>query len=293
MRLRDIAAQVGINYDYLISLVTYSEKFYNTYYIKKSAGKHRTIDSPNYEIKAVQGWISKKILEKIPISDRAYGFVKNRGVKTNAKNHLGSKYIMCLDIKDFFHSIGIDKVKQIFRDIPYDDFLSNQLAKLCTYKGRLPQGGVTSPVISNIVFKPIDDMIMDLCSNQGIKYSRYADDLTFSCNNFDKLKNLIQEVENILKDAGFVLNEKKTRFCTGRHRKIVTGVLLNSDRMTTGRTRKRQVRSALFNYFVKKNNEININKTLGIMAFIRDIEPSYREKIDAYKNKLIKKFALK
>jgi RNA-directed DNA polymerase len=290
--LENMAEEMGVNAAYLRSLYIYSDKFYNTYYLKKSSGKDRVIDSPNYEIKSVQSWILRNILEKIPISDRAHGFVKNRGIKTNAKCHLSNKYIMCLDIKDFFPSIGIDRVTQVFNSCPLTSFLSTQLAKLCTFRGRLPQGGVTSPYLSNIIFKGGDDKIVQECNARGIIYSRYADDLTFSNNNYDRLTQLLPAIEKIVSEMRFSLNKSKTRLFSGKERKAVTGVLLNSGRLTTGRKRKRRIRAQLFNFLVKRDPTVNLNKVLGEIAFIRDIEPAYGKKCKEYKNKLVTKFPL-
>jgi RNA-directed DNA polymerase len=144
-------------------------------------------------------------------------------------------------------------------------------------------------MLSNIAFLKADNEIEKLCNSKRIKYSRCADDLTFSSNNFSLLKELIPKVEDILSKNGFKLNKKKTRYLTGKNRMIVTGVILNSGRLTTGRIRKRRIRAALHHYIVKREENINLNKIVGEIAFICDIEPGYLDKIKKYQRKLKRK----
>jgi len=193
---------------------------------------------------------------------------------------------MCLDIKDFFPSIKRVHVFSIFHDIFNDENTADVLSNLCTYKERLPQGGVTSPALSNIVLNKADDKILEICSTRIVNYTRYADDLAFSANDFNLLRKLKPEIEKVLSNDGFELNEKKTRFLTGKSRMLVTGLVLNSGKLTVGRSRKREVRAALFNYIVKKDKKVNVNRLVGTLAFIRDIEPDFYEKFLEYRSRL-------
>src|SRR5690606_33183560 len=103
--IADLGFQLGLNIQYLENLINRSDFFYKNHFIKKKNGKDRKISSPNYQIKAIQAWILRNILEEVPISSRAHGFAKGRGIRTNARIHLGKKYVLCLDIEDFFPSI--------------------------------------------------------------------------------------------------------------------------------------------------------------------------------------------
>ncbi len=288
--IKDLSKKIGISQSYLINMIRYTDKFYNSYYIKKVNNKKRQIDSPNFAVKAIQKWILRNIIEEYPISSRATGFVKGKGIKNNAMYHMMNKYILCLDIKDFFNTIKIKQVQNIFKK-KFNDDLSFHLAKLCTYNGYLPQGAPTSPMISNIVFKFLDDQIVKLSNNKNINYSRYADDLTFSSNNSDRLTSIKKSIERLIEKNGFELNIKKTRIMKGRNRKLVTGIILNSGRMTTGRKRKKDVRAMIFNYIAKKDESINIKKLMGTINFIKDIEPDYIDKMIEYKRKIQNKWS--
>jgi len=285
-KIEDIAKGIGINVSFLYKVINNADKFYVSYYKKKKSGKDREIDAPSYQVKSIQAWILNNVLQEVPISLHATGFVrgKGQGIKRNASFHVENKHILCMDIKDFFPSINYKKVWDVYKALQLNDDICDKLAKISTYKERLPQGGVTSPCLSNIIFKNND--ISELCSKLNITYSRYADDLAFSCDYYNKLNNLIKEITKIINKYGFNVNERKTRIYSGKDRKVVTGVILNSGRLTTGRKRKRILRAALHNLIVKKKEVMPINKMLGNYAFIRDIENDYADKFKAYILKL-------
>ena len=165
--------------------------------------------------------------------------------------------------------------------------LAYKISKICTFKGYLPQGAPTSPVISNIVFKAVDEEITEICKKRKVIYSRYADDLTFSTNNKQYLIDLIKPITEIVKKHGFKINSEKTRLYSGKRRMSVTGVILNSGRLTVGRDLKRNIRAGLYNVIVKNDKKINKKVLMGYISFIKDIEPDYFESIKKYKNKLL------
>lgn len=281
-----IAQQIGISSSYLVSLVRRSDRHYKAYYMPKRSGRSRRIEAPGSALKAVQTWVLHNILETLPVSDRAHGFVKQRGIRTNATYHLCKRYLLTIDIKDFFPSIKIDKVRDVFLQTTTDPDVALVFSLLCTFEGRLPQGGVTSPILSNLVFRPTDDRIIDLCSRMHITYSRYADDMTFASNDFQALSQVYPQIQPLLEAAGFKINTRKTRYCSGKHRMLVTGIRLNSGKLTTGRQRKRRIRAALYNSIVKDDQTINMNRILGEIAFIRSIEPDYYPRLQGYVSKL-------
>lgn len=293
MTIQELSQKIGISLGYLSILHIHHDKYYKTYYIKKKYGnKQRLIASPNYEIKAIQSWLLRNILNKVEISDRATGFVSQKNIKDNATYHQEKKFILCVDIVDFFPSIKKDKILERLKLVLNDSDLAYFVSEICTYQNYLPQGGVTSPILSNIVFKPIDDEIKNLCDESGIVYSRYADDLCFSSNYSKELLEIKEKISIILRDQGFELNEDKTRLMTGKYKKIVTGLYLNSGNITVGRFRKRYVRSALYNYYIKKDTNINMNEIYGMISFISGIENDYKFKVKKYIKSLIIKSKL-
>lgn len=288
--LDSLSNTLGISKTLLYLLTKKTDDFYNTFYITKKNGTERVINSPKYSMKLVQRWILAEILEKIKVSDESLAFRKGigNGSKKNAEFHKFSLYLLQLDIKDFFTSIKRDKVFYLFKSLGYNSLVSNILTNLCTYKDYLPQGGVTSPYISNLICYKLDKRLKGLSSKRDIYYTRYADDLTFSCDNIATLRKIKNVIEEIIIEEGFVINPSKTRLLSPASHKIVTGITVNDRRIKASKQMKRTVRTMIHNAIVIGDySKKNIIK--GYIAYIDSIEEGYIEKIKAYITKLIEK----
>jgi len=104
----------------------------------------------------------------------------------------------------------------------------------------LPQGAPTSPVITNIVCQKLDFLLSSVANRFGLKYTRYADDITFSSshNVYQKDGDFLQELDRIIKGQGFHINESKTRLQKTGHQQVVTGLVVNE----TANVQKRYVK---------------------------------------------------
>jgi hypothetical protein len=281
MNISEIALQLNIPEKYFINIALNCDKFYYTYYIKKKSGKNRLIDSPNIELKGLQKWINNNILKKITLPNCVHGFREKHSIRTNAIPHLGRKYVFCLDLLDFFPTIKYIDVQKIFNDINCDEVTSFLLAKLCTFNGYLPQGAVTSPCIANIVFSEVDKNIMKICGKKRVSYTRYADDLTFSSNNRESLLSVIDEVKNIVEKTKFCINKKKSRLMSGQRATIVTGLRLNSNKLSIGNKKKKVLKAKIFDMIINQNTSIE-KIIFGEIAYLRSIEPETYLKICSY-----------
>lgn len=283
------AKDLGFNRQVLDNFITFADKNYQTFYIsKKGKGKKRQIDSPSKELKSIQRWVLSNYINNLPVSSRANGFIKGRGIKRNAEFHLGKPYVLSMDIKEFFSSITQGMVYNALSE-HFDKELSLKLAKLCTFKRRLPQGAPTSPALSNIVFKKIDEKITNYCNARLVVYSRYADDMVFSCDTKDDLVETHRYVSNLLRGNSFEINTRKTKFFSGKGRMAITGININEGRLTVRKELKRNLRSNLYNFIVKRDTSVNVNSVLGYLTFLHDIEPEYYEKMLKYISKLKRK----
>ncbi len=278
---------VGLSRDVIENYITFTDKFYNTYYLPKKSGGKRVIDCPGKNLKTIQRWILKNYLDKLEVNKRANGFVKERGIKRNALFHLNKKYILTVDIKNFFPSISQKQVFETLNEHYKEKEFAIKIAKLCTFQRRLPQGAPTSPVLSNLVFKNIDEEIMKYCNSELINYSRYADDLTFSSDNKNSLQYSYKFVNDLLFKNGFNLNKKKTRYLSGKGKMTITGVNINSGVPKVSSKLKRKVRAEL-HHFIIKDQIPNLNKLAGYISFISSIEENYLKKINEYIESLYK-----
>lgn len=286
-----LANNIGISNKLLYQLTNNTPNFYSSFKIPKKDGSTRLIQSPNYPMKLVQRWILKEILQKIPVSNHSTAFQSGKnGIKENAEFHRFSIYLLQMDLKDFFPSISSYKVYIIFRQLGYNSFISDMLTKLCTFNGALPQGGVCSPYISNLVCYKLDNRFKGLCSTRDVIYSRYADDLTFSADNKETLRRIKYIIEDIILDEGFVLNDKKTRFLSPYSHKVITGITINDqdNKLKVKKELKRKLR-ALIHFAITTGDYSQVNKINGYVSYIDSIENGYKEKIKSYINKLIEK----
>lgn len=215
-----------------IAFILFSKKpKYKEYKIpKKKAGAFRSIESPNSKLKALQK-IIKTCIEICFIPKQAtHGFVRERSIVTNAKQHVGRKYVYNIDLENFFPTIHFGRIKGVFQASPFNfsEQVSQHLANICCNDaGSLPQGAPTSPILSNLVCRSLDRKLSELANKNKVKFTRYADDITFSSNFnifdnnfFDKLKKTIEQER-------FSINLHKVRLQSQLQRQEVTGITVN------------------------------------------------------------------
>lgn len=228
--------------DKVLQLYKIDLKAYHTFTIPQ-AEKLRTITAPSRPLKQRQRWILQEILSKVSISEHAHGFEVGRSIKTNALLHANSKYVLCMDIKDFFPSISYDSIVNVFQSIGYSPSASCLLADLCSYNKALPQGAPTSPKLSNIIFQPLDEMLSAIANEENAIYSRYADDLTFSSNH--DLKGIFDRVKQLLESFGFYLNEEKIHNYGPDVPKKITGLVVQNGTVRVPKRFKRILRQEI------------------------------------------------
>jgi len=245
--LNHFSLLVGYDKEYLIRASNGQKYFYRTFAISKKNGRKRKISEPLPNLKTIQRWMLDHILSTIEISRFAKAYIKKRSIRDNARFHLKQKYVLNLDIQNFFSSIDFNRVYRLFRDLGYRKSLSVLFANLCILDGSLPQGAPTSPAISNIIFRRNDARISGYCIANKIRYTRYADDMTFS-GDFECGK-LIHFIKRVLRESGFKLNTEKTRFMGRHQRQEVTGIVVN-EKMQLPRNIRRDLRQK--RYYIEK-----------------------------------------
>lgn len=271
------------------------------YQINKKSGEKRQVHSPNYELKSIQKWILNNVLEKIKISDYSHGFIKGRSIITNASTHVHDdpSWMLTIDIRNFFDSISIEKVKIIFLELGYNEKVSDFLAELCTFDGKLAQGFPTSPYISNIYMKEIDEAIVKKMPND-INYSRYADDMSFSGIKKEKYSKKIKCLKDIvyseLLNHGLTTNKNKYRL-QKRDTKFITGLMIRKGKLTISNNYLKEIYQEI--YYCKKfgvldhlkhQNKTNISNFKGYMygkaMFVNSIDKVQGKKLVKELNKI-------
>lgn len=235
------------------------EKAYRTNTIVKKRGGTRTISAPMKGLKRMQRRVADVL--SVPYCPKrcVHGFVPKRGIITNAGVHKGNRFVINLDLKDFFPSIHIGRVIGALTSEPFglQKEVAVTLAQICTFQGVLPQGAPSSPILSNIICRSLDNALLSLAKECRADYTRYADDITISTNRHqipEQLGKIEGEcfvpsarLRQIIEDAGFVLNEEKTRYSTAQGRVCVTGLVVNK-KVNVPRFYIRRVRAILHSW---------------------------------------------
>lgn len=140
--------------------------------------------------------------------------------------------------------------------------------------------------VGNLVCYKLDVRIAGYCNKRDITYTRYADDLIFSCDNRDLLRNIYGTIKKIVEDEGFKINEKKTRFLTPKVRKEIIGVTVNEGTIKAPKEMKRMIR-AMIHYAIECGDYSNNDKIRGYVAYIDSIEKKYKNKVIKYIEKYL------
>ena len=231
--------------------------------LPKKTGGFRLISAPKPQLKTAQTWILDNILSRIEVHEAAHGFLPEKNIVSNAESHVGAKTVINFDLENFFPSITYKRVKGVFRSFGYSEALATVLGLVCTApeveeieidgkryfvasgERHLPQGSPASPAISNIIARRLDKGLKTLAERHGFKYTRYADDLTFSTKEKDaEIKKLMPQVRYVAKEQGFKINESKTRVLRRGRQQEVTGIVVN-EKISIDRKTLRKFRAVL------------------------------------------------
>jgi RNA-directed DNA polymerase len=232
---------------------------YKEFKISKRSGGTRTISAPSTNLKLIQRNIARHLETLRYFKPCVNGFLKDRDIRRNAIPHVSQKYVLNIDLEDFFGSVNYGRVYGLLSKPPYslEKRVAAAIAKACTLNDRLPQGAPSSPIISNLICSKMDSELTRLAIQYRCLYTRYADDLTFSTrasrmplasNELDAEGKVFCEVgeklRKIIEDNGFKINEKKVRLRSTSTRQEVTGLIVNK-KLNTKRRLIRQIRAML------------------------------------------------
>lgn len=302
-KVLDLAEALGLTVAELRFLTFHrdaaTDLHYQRFTIPKRDGSERAIWAPRPRLKGAQRWILREIVEHLPVHGAAHGFLPGRSIVTNARAHQSARTIVQVDLKDFFPTITFKRVKGVFRKAGYREQVATLLALLCTeapreivvHEGKkyfvalgprcLPQGAPTSPAITNTICLRLDRRLSGLARKLGWRYTRYADDMTFSLPLAHKgkpnLGKLFGGIKRFAADEGFTVHPGKTRVARRGSRQKVCGLILNGEGVPrVPRTLKRLLRAALYN--LEQGKPLPEGETLarlaGYAAFVHMSEPA-------------------
>jgi hypothetical protein len=213
------------------------------------------------------------------INDSVTGFIKGKSYISHASSHLGCKSAVSVDISKFYDSISLANIinnrifyhslaasfemmtgmkfeEQSFKRPEYFEHMERMFGLMnvtfitvmnfYTHNGVLPTGSSYSPIISNILFAPMD-LGANALLDENKTYTRYADDICISSaigykpdGSFDLSMDMVNDLERVVNSYGFYLNYDKTLVMGPRDKKQIAGVILDSvnNKLSIGSAKK-------------------------------------------------------
>lgn len=248
-----------------IPLVGFQEivqtKKYNEFYVDKPGGGQRLIEDPVDELQNLQSKLASYLQSVYHLhrSSASYAFQWSvdgdvRNTRTNALQHMGNPYMFKVDFENYFHQIDGVWLERIFSEQPFrfkSDELVAFLKDLCLYKGRLPMGAPTSPILANLALHPLDKKLETLAFQMKATYTRYADDLVFSSKVYLGEEHLEALIDTIM-PLGLTIKDSKTKIWGSEDPKIVTGIVITDQGLKLENQYLEDLQDEIRHYFKAK-----------------------------------------
>lgn len=309
----EILNEISENDFNIICANTYNDEILNSVLtvkkieIRKKNGGIRIVYSPTSDnLTNCLKILNNRLKDIYNPPDCVHGYIKGRGIKTNAVQHLGKKYILKIDIENYFEKITKNMINVALKKLGFHDNISSLIAKITTHNDVLVQGFHTSPTIANIIFHELDLFFSKI---EKCTYTRYADDLYFSSDEKREIEPLIKKK---LLDYGFNINHKKTKLMKRGQKQYVTGLtVFDSITPRISKVKKMEIRQDIhyiqtYGFLghimhklgithedflkdeetkVKVFNAMNLEKQRikGWLLFINSIEPNFSDKYSELK----------
>ncbi|MEN8832043.1 MAG: reverse transcriptase family protein [Pacificibacter sp.] len=229
--------------------------------------RYRIICVPDPQLMKAQRWIAQNILPHGRTHDASVAYKRSSNIVDAASLHCGCKWLIKMDIVNFFESVTEQTIFKVFQEMGYQPLVAFELARVCTRKGEptftrnrsfkrwrakygshttihsysnvdilghLPQGAPTSPMLANLAMYDFDLAVENIATNLGLTYTRYADDLTLSTasDNFSRAKaqEAVSRIYRTVQAFSFEPNFTKTQIVPPGARRVVLGLLVDGER---------------------------------------------------------------
>lgn len=266
-----LSTMTGYAPGFIWSIMNRTKRHYRQFTIPKGQGV-RTIQAPRVGLKYIQKWLAIHFERSWEPHVAVHGFVKGRSHISAAEVHLGSKWVVSVDIKDFFPSTNWKYIRVALSKLGYNSHDSMEiLSKLCCLDDRLPQGAPTSPVLSNIALHDIDSKISDLAISSNWKFTRYADDIVVSgIGNVPS--NILEQLDIIFNDTIWSLSKRKRYVSVKPQRLKVHGLLVHGKKLRLTKGYRNRIRAYRHIMNVNKIRDVDKKRIGGHLQYADYIE---------------------
>lgn len=316
--LRHLSKITDVDYSFLRSTVERKRESanYKMFAVKKRTGGRRFIHAVSGQLLEVQQFLNSELLQRIIPHPSSFAFHPNGGIRKCATLHCRARWLFQFDLQNFFHAINETDVFNVFHDIGYRSLVAFEFARICTttrlpkhlnemlfqkvkhvkcynfYKDRtgaigvLPQGAPTSPMLSNLVARKMDNLLAEYADRHGFVYTRYADDITISAYELPQgisIGNINRNVIGIIRRCQFKVNKKKTHVAGPGSKKLVLGLLVDGDRPRISRDTYKRIDRHLYaslKYGLLETSTHEgfespygfYNHISGLIAYVKDVD---------------------
>lgn len=237
----DVASLLGVEdkaLRYFLYCLT-PKKLYSQFTILKKNGSLREISAPHWKLKKIQKKLANVLAEIFEPSAVSYAYHHNKSIRDNAIRHIKQRIVLNIDLKDFFGQIHFGRIQGMLEKPPYSigKKAAIVIAQIATLDGKLPQGSPSSPILSNMICSSLDRHLLKFAKKSYCKYTRYADDITFSTSKMNLPTSLAyfennnlclgEELTNIFELQSFKVNYEKIHLRKKFQRQEVTGLTVN------------------------------------------------------------------
>ncbi len=289
--IRRCALDLGITMSEVAYIVRNGPKKYKVYTIGKRDGGRRVICQPSRDLKVIQYHILKTILSDCPVHPSAMAYERGASIRSNAEAHSGARVLIKADFEAFFPSIRVaDWISYVKKRFPKWSGVDVDFTVLAMFWGMggdkpvcLSIGAPTSPKLSNIIMYKFDEEMAVYAEDRGLKYTRYADDITISSEGYIDFAEVMGFVRGLLsryEGPRLFINDKKTGLFSRKSALRVTGIVLpNSGGISLGRDRKRAISSMIHKWSIGEFSQDQERKLVGLLAFANDAEPEFLNRL--------------
>ncbi|WP_417790253.1 retron St85 family RNA-directed DNA polymerase [Terasakiella pusilla] len=280
----------GLPRSHLDRIARTASKRYKIYTIEKRTGGRRVIAHPSKELKAIQRWLNKALFNKLPVHNAATAYKKGAGIKMNAERHRETLFTLRMDFKDFFPSFTAEHIHTFLKQLDVIDGIQlsgDDLDFICAIVSKDEQltiGAPSSPKITNAMMYTLDVCLSKIADEQGLVYTRYADDLFLSASEphaLDDVPKIIQELVDSFEVVRLTINHEKTAFLSRKYNRSVTGLVITPDqKVSIGRKKKKEIKSLVNSYQYGQLEPDKHAYLQGLIAFALDVEPSFVETLE-------------